>query len=63
MALWPRSPPSDAHAYRYYQSQSRCIACQDDYVQQSHAAKRLQLSEVNLCRFAGMLFLRSKDQR
>jgi len=32
---------SGVPAYRYQQSLSRCITCQDVCIQQSHAAKRL----------------------
>jgi len=51
-------------AYRYQQSLSRCITCQDDCVQQSRATKRLlPQHEVNLWRFVAMLFLRDTHQQ
>jgi len=44
-ALWmvrgEMSPISGVPTYRYQQSLSRCITCQDVCVQKSHAAKRL----------------------
>jgi len=45
-------------------SLSRCIACQDVYVQQSHATKGLLPQYiVNLCGFVVTVSLRSKDQQ
>jgi len=57
-------PLSGVPAYRYQQSQSRCITCQDVCVQQSHEEKRLisQL-EVNISRIFAMLLLHNKDQQ
>jgi len=43
---------------------SRCITCQDVYVQQSHATKSmLPQCNVNLWRFVVMLLLRKKHQQ
>jgi len=45
-------------------SLSRCLICQDVYVQQSHATKRLLPEyKVNLCRSVAMLLLRNEDQQ
>jgi len=57
-------PLSGVPAYRYQQSLSRCITCQDIYVQQSQVAKRLLLQlEVNIRRFVAMLLLHNKYQQ
>jgi len=57
---------SGVPAYRYQQSLSRSIACQDVCAQRSHAgaAKRLisQL-EVNIRRFVAILLSHNKDQQ
>ena len=51
-------------AYRYQQSLSHWITCQDVCVQQSHAAKRLiSLLEVNIIRYVAMLLLHNEDQQ
>jgi len=57
-------PLSGTRACRYQQSLSRSNICQDVWVQQSHAAKRLisQL-EVNIRRFVAMLLLDNKDKQ
>jgi len=58
------TPLSGVTAYRYQQSLSCCITCQDFCVQRSHAARR-RISELegNMRRFVAMLLLHNKDQQ
>jgi len=55
-------PLSGVPAFRYQQSFSRCITCQDVCLRQSHVVKRLRSQlEVIIRRFAATLLLRNKE--